>query len=242
VFFLGRLRQKVFNRDKVLSYYLRRMAMTTQKFDFSVAIPYRVDLMFDSYFARPGWINTMLDNLALTMIRVGVGANALTYGALATGVMAGGLFYLQYPFLALLFLALSGLADGIDGRVARLGHDSTPWGGVMDLVFDRIVEVAVLVGIVLPHPHLYLPALVLAVTWYVNLCVFLAIGAASERQREKVIVYMPGLVERFEGFLFAAVVGLWPQGAAPVGYGYAILEVVTATQRFFAGRRELTHV
>jgi hypothetical protein len=112
----------------------------------------------------------------------------------------------------------------------------------MDLVFDRIVEAAVLVGIALPYSHLHLPALVLAMTWYVNLCVFLAVGAASERRREKVIVYTPGLVERFEGFLFAAVAGLWPQGAAPVGYVYATLEVITATQRFFAGRRELTRV
>jgi len=110
---------------------------------------------------------------------------------------------------------------------------------VLDLVCDRIVEAAVLLGIALPHPYLHVPALVLAATWYVNLCVFLAVGAASERQREKVIVYSPGLVERGEAIFFATFAGLWPQWAAPVAYLYAALEVLTAAQRFLAGRREL---
>ncbi len=78
-------------------------------------------------------------------------------------------------------------ADALDGRVARLGKGSTPWEGVLDLVFDRIVEAAVLLSIALPYPHLHTPALVLAATWYVNLRVFLAIGAASERRRESAV-------------------------------------------------------
>jgi hypothetical protein len=68
---------------------------------------------------------------------------------------------------------------------------------------------------------------------------FLAVGAASERQRGKVIVYSPGLVERGEEIFFATFAGLWPQWAAPVAYLYAALEVLTAAQRFLAGRREL---
>jgi phosphatidylglycerophosphate synthase len=120
-----------------------------------------------------------------------------------------------------------------------LGRGSTPWGGVLDLVCDRIVEAVVLLGIALPHPHLHTPALVLAATWYVNLCVFLAVGAASERQREKVIIYSPGVVERGETLCFATCAGLWPHWGAAVGYLYAALEVITAAQRFVAGRREL---
>ncbi len=123
-------------------------------------------------------------------------------------------------------------------RVARLKGGAIPWGGVMDLVFDRVVEVAALLGIALPYSHLHRPALVLAATWYVNRCVFLAVGAASEGQREKVFVCTPGLVERSEGFVFALLAG--PDIAAPVCYVCAGLEVITAAQRFFAGRRELS--
>ncbi len=197
--------------------------------------------MLDTYASRPGWLDSLLTAIARALLRSGINANALTYFALLSGIVAGLLLYFLHPGAALPCLALSGLADAVDGRVARLGKGSTPWGGVLDLVCDRIVEAAVLLGIALPHPHLHIPALVLAATWYVNLCVFLAVGAASERQREKVIVYPPGLVERGEAIVFATFAGLWPQWAAPVVYLYAALEVLTAAQRFLAGKRELRH-
>ena len=196
--------------------------------------------MLDTYASKPGWLDSALSTTAQALIQRNISANALSYFALLTGIVSGLLFYLGLPFGGLLFLVLTGLADGVDGRVARLGQGSTPWGGVLDLVFDRIVEAAILLGIALPHPHLHAPALVLAATWYVNLCVFLAVGAASEQQREKVIVYSPGLIERGEGLFFALFAGFWPEWAAPVVYLYAGLEVLTASQRFVAGKRELS--
>ena len=195
--------------------------------------------MLDTYASRPGWLDSLLTAVARALLRCGINADSLTYCAILSGIIAGLFFYCLHPGIALLWLVLSGLADAVDGRVARLGKGSTPWGGVLDLVCDRIVEAAVLLGIALPYRHLHVPGLVLATTWYVNLCVFLAVGAASERRREKVIVYSPGLVERGEALFFAAGAGLWPQWAAPIAYLYAALEVLTAAQRFVAGRREL---
>lgn len=148
------------------------------------------------------------------------------------------LFYFDHGWLALGAILVSGALDAVDGRVARLGSGPTPWGGVLDLVFDRIVEASVLLGIAVPRPHLHLPALVLAATWYVNLCVFLAVGAASER-RVKVIDYPPGLLERSESLLFAFVVVAMPAFAAAAFYVYAVLEMVTAAQRFQFGRRAI---
>jgi hypothetical protein len=85
-------------------------------------------------------------------------------------------------------------------------------------------------------------ALVLAATWYVNLCVFLAVGAASEQHSEKVIHYPPGLLERGEALVFGFIVVALPGWAAAAMYVYAGLEVVTAAQRFGYGRRELLKV
>ena len=76
---------------------------------------------------------------------------------MATGVSAGGFFYVQMPGLAVFFFVLYGLADG---RVARLGTGSTPWGGALDLVCDRIVEAAILLSITPPYSHLHAPGLV----------------------------------------------------------------------------------
>ena len=196
--------------------------------------------MLDSLLTRPGSTPAaLLDALARRLGAAGLTPDVLTYAALACGVGAGALFWLDHGWLALLALAVSGLLDALDGRVARLGPGPTPWGGVLDLTFDRVVEAAVLLGIAVPRPHLHLPALVLAATWYVNLCVFLAVGAASERHPAKVIYYPPGLLERSEGLVFALIVVALPRLAGAALYVYAGLEVVTAAQRFRHGRRAL---
>src|SRR5512145_2950471 len=112
--------------------------------------------MLDSFLARPGSRTAaLLDALARRFHATGLGPNALTAAALVTGVLAGVLFALDRGWLALAALAVSGLLDATDGRVARLGAGPTPWGGVLDLVSDRVVEAAVLLGIALPRPELH---------------------------------------------------------------------------------------
>jgi archaetidylinositol phosphate synthase len=196
--------------------------------------------MLDTLLGRPGSATARgLDALARALVRARVTPNGLSVAALALGIGAALLFYFDRGWWALLVLLGSGLIDAVDGRVARLGQGSTPWGGVLDLTFDRIVEAAVLLGIAIPHPQRHLPALVLACTWYVNLCVFLAVGAASEKQSEKIIAYPPGLLERSEALIFALIVVIAPGFAPAAGYVYAALEIVTAAQRFRYGRRAL---
>lgn len=200
--------------------------------------------MLDSALGRPdGGFARFLDRLALALIRRGVTPDGLSYAALALGLLGAALFYVGAGGWALAVLLCSGLCDAVDGRVARLGGGSTAWGGVLDLTFDRIVEAAVLLGIAWPRPEWHAPALLLACTWYVNLCVFLAVGAASERIGEtrgaKLIVYPPGLLERSESLLFALAVVLAPAWAPAAGYLYAVLELYTAAQRFRHGRRAL---
>lgn len=196
--------------------------------------------MLDSLLGRPTSASARtLDALARALVRAGVTPNGLSYAALALGLLAAALFYGQHGWWAFLVLLVSGLLDAVDGRVARLGAGPTVWGGVLDLTFDRVVEAAVLLGIALPHPEWHVPALILACTWYVNLCVFLAIGAASERHSEKIILYPPGLLERTEALIFALIVVAAPSLAAAAGYVYAALELVTAAQRFRYGRRAL---
>lgn len=196
--------------------------------------------MLDSAFGKPGaTIDRALNHLADVCVRWTITPNALTYAAVVLGIVAGGLFALDWMWTALGVVLLSGVADAIDGRVARRGSGSTRWGGVLDLTFDRVVEAAVLLGIALPRPAWHAPALVLAATWYVNLCVFLAIGAASEGASAKVIHYAPGLLERAELLVLALVVVALPSLAPTAAYVYAALEVVTATQRFTYGRRAL---
>ncbi len=109
---------------------------------------------------------------------------------------------------AIVALALSALLDGLDGTIARECAAPSPLGGVLDLTADRVVEACVIVGIAWRDPALYLPALVLVATWYVNITVFLAVGAALEGPSAKLIEYPPGILERTEAIIFFIVLGL----------------------------------
>lgn len=196
--------------------------------------------MLDTFLTRPGSTpDRALVAAARWLHGAGVTPNSLTYAGLGCGVVAGVLFYAGHPWTAFAMVLLSGGLDAVDGRVARLGTGPTPWGGVMDLTFDRIVEAAILLGIAVPHPEWHLPALVLAATWYVNLCVFLAVGAASEKYSENVIHYPPGFLERSELLIFLFVVVALPRLAVAAAYVYALLEVYTAVQRFRYGHGAL---
>lgn len=122
--------------------------------------------------------------------------------------------------------------------MARLGKGSSPWGGVLDWSLAESLRrhsapcCAALPTFTRAKPDV-------GCDLVVNLCVFLEVRAASEGQREKVIVCSPGLVKLGEALFFAIFAGFFPEWTALVRYVYAGLEVRTAYQRFLAGKREL---
>jgi len=196
--------------------------------------------VIDTLLGRPGSRGaSVFDAIARSLVAAGIGPNSLTCTALALGLVAAALFFVDHGWWAMLVLVGSGLLDAVDGRVARLGRGATAWGGVLDLTSDRVVEAAVLLGVVVPHPAWHLPALVLACTWYVNLCVFLAVGAATDRQPQKLIAYPPGLLERGELLVVTLLVVAVPGIGPAAMYVYAVLELITGAQRFRHGRRVL---
>jgi phosphatidylglycerophosphate synthase len=145
-----------------------------------------------------------------------------------------------------MLLAVSAALDALDGTLAReFGGASTPFGGVMDLCFDRVVEAAVIVGIVWRHPDLDFYALLLVASWYVNMPVFLAVGAAMERTGPKLIDYPPGILERTEALIFFTMLALVESTHYLFWIGPVLclamtaLEIVTGAQRFLFGRAHL---
>ncbi len=86
---------------------------------------------------------------------------------------------------------------------------------MLDLSADRVVEACVIVGIAWRDPALYFPALILVATWYVNITIFLAVGAALEGPSAKLIEYPPGILERTEAIIFFIVLGVDRSDADP---------------------------
>jgi phosphatidylglycerophosphate synthase len=202
--------------------------------------------MLDNVLGANPTTRRIQSTAARLLHRIGVTANVATIAAVSIGVLAGVAFALDRVGLGILLLALSATLDALDGTIAReFGGASTPFGGVMDLSFDRVVEAAVIIGIVWRHRELDFYALLLVASWYVNITVFLAVGAAMERTGPKLIDYPPGILERTEALIFFAVLALVSSTHYLMFLGPILclamtaLEVVTGAQRFLFGRAHL---
>ncbi len=195
--------------------------------------------MLDAKLGATDSVRTIQSRAAAVLAAAGLTANAATILAALIGVAAGFAFGIERIWSGIALLAISSALDALDGTLAREHGGASPFGGVLDLVGDRVVETAVIFGIAWPRPELYWPALVLVGTWYVNITVFLAVGAALERRGPKLIVYPPGILERSETLIFFALLAI----AHPLGpmlcYGFAALEILTAVQRLRFGLAEL---
>jgi len=197
--------------------------------------------MLDSLMGATPAIRRIQSLGARALFRAGLDADKATIGGAAIGVAAGialGAGALRWGLAA---LAISAALDALDGTIARECAAPSAFGGVLDLSSDRLVEIAVIVGIAWPHPELYFSALVVVGSWYLNIAVFLAVGAALERRGPKLIEYPPGILERTEALIFFAVLATVEQAAtlAPLGpslcYAFTAMEIATGVQRLRFG-------
>ena len=199
--------------------------------------------MLDSVLSATPDIRSMQSRVARMLFRVGVSANLATMLALVAGIVSGIAFARGGVMLGLIALALSAGLDAVDGTIARECAAPSVLGGVFDLTADRVVEIFVMVGIAWRDPALYFPALLLVGSWYVNITVFLAVGAALERRGPKLIDYPPGILERTEAIIFFAVLAIVEATAItrPLGpilaYAMTALEIATGAQRLMFGIR-----
>ena len=201
--------------------------------------------MLDAFLGANPAARKIQSRCARALFALGLRANLATALAAATGVIAGIAFARGALLWGIAMLALSAAFDALDGTIARECAAPSALGGVFDLCADRLVEAAVIVGIAWPRPELYLPALLLVASWYLNITVFLAVGAALERNGPKLIEYPPGILERTEALIFFVVLAaveatpfLRALGPA-LCYAMTALELVTGAQRLLFGRRML---
>ena len=202
--------------------------------------------MLDSAMGAAPAIRRIQSLGARALFRAGLDADKATIAGAAIGVFAGIALGAGALRLGLIALATSAALDALDGTIARECAAPSAFGGVLDLSSDRLVEIAVIVGIAWRHPELYFPTLVLVGSWYLNITVFLAVGAALERRGPKLIEYPPGILERTEALIFFAVLATIEQTAAlaPLGpwlcYAFTAMELATGIQRLRFGFQMLS--
>lgn len=172
-------------------------------------------------------------------MKLGLSANGVTIIAMLLGVFSGVLVALGFNILAVLILWLSGYLDAVDGTIARKTKSSSPFGTVMDITFDRMVEGAVILGVAYKYSEFSFISLVLAVSIIISMTIFLTTGPLAENKGEKTFYYQAGLAERTEGFLMLSLMMLLKENAGIVINIFTAMVLFTAFQRFMEAKKIL---
>ena len=193
--------------------------------------------MLDTHCRK--YIQPMIKLGASIAMKMGLSANNVTVLAMLLGVASGVLTYFGMGIIGVALLWFSGYLDAVDGTIARETKSSSPFGTVMDITFDRIVEGAIIIGVAHKFPQFSFQSLLLAVSIIISMTIFLTTGPLAENKGEKSFHYQAGLAERSEGFIMLSLMILLGDKAGIVINIFTAIVLFTAYQRFLEARRIL---
>nr|WP_245203846.1 CDP-alcohol phosphatidyltransferase family protein [Ammoniphilus resinae] len=182
----------------------------------------------------------MIGSTATVLLRLRLKPNQVTWAAFLIGSVTGVLIYYDQPVLAVILLWISGYLDAVDGAMARKQKKTSSWGTVLDITFDRIVELSVIVGLAARYPEAQFLLLLLTAAIVFSMTVFLTVGALSDKKGLKSFYYQAGLAERTEGFILFSLMTLFPSWLLGFTGLFLFVEVFTALQRMWEAKQILT--
>ncbi|MDZ4282745.1 MAG: CDP-alcohol phosphatidyltransferase family protein [Hydrogenophaga sp.] len=191
-------------------------------------------------------LKPVLQRVAHGLVRLGMGADALTFIGFAIGMAAAVSIAFQHFMVGLVLLLLSRLMDGLDGAVARLTQP-TDLGGFLDITLDFLFYAAIPLAFAVADPaQNALPAAVLLASFMGTASSFLAFaivaaqrGITSTALPDKSFYFLGGLTEATETIAAFVAMCLWPQWFAPIAWGFAALCAITTALRIGWGCQRL---
>ena len=155
--------------------------------------------------------------------------NAVTLFACLTGMAVFPLLTLNHPYFAVAALLFSGFLDTLDGSVARHRSLETPFGAILDIFCDRVVEASVILALFAVDPNLRaFPAFFMLASILLCVTAFLVIGIFANRPSQKGFYYSPGLIERAEAFFFFCLMILIPNDFGLIAYLFSSLVIISS--------------
>jgi len=191
-------------------------------------------------------LRPLFTRAARGLVRLGVGADALSLTGFALGLAAAGCIAFSQYLTGLGLLLASRLMDGLDGAVAR---ETTPTdrGAFLDITLDFLFYAAIPLAFAVADPAANaLPAALLLASFIGTGSSFLAFAALAERRGlqgsalpGKGLYFLGGLTEATETIAVFAAMCLWPAGFAWLACGFAALCALTTVTRLVWGWQRL---
>jgi len=161
-----------------------------------------------------------------------VSPNTLTILSLLCGVAVLPALYVDATLTATILMVLSGYFDMLDGAMARAVDRTSALGTVYDIMSDRVVECAIVLGLVSVEPTVRaLPALLMLSSMLICITSFLVVGIFTDNQSEKSFHYSVGLMERAEAFLFFMAMIWLPNHFTILALAFSVLVLLTGMHR-----------
>lgn len=187
-------------------------------------------------------LKPLMTRAARGMVRLGVGADAISLAGFAVGMGAATAIALQHDWVGLALLLISRLMDGLDGAVAR-ATQPTDRGGFLDITLDFLFYASIPLAFAIAEPaQNALPAAVLLAAFIGTGSSFLAFAAVAEKRKlqslafpDKSFYFLGGLTEATETILAFTAMCLWPQWFPYIAYGFAVLCGITIAIRIVWG-------
>jgi phosphatidylglycerophosphate synthase len=198
--------------------------------------------MFDNRLRH--WIDPPLARAATACRNVGIGADQVTWIGFGLGMVAAAAVASGHMTVALCFIVLNRLSDGLDGAIARQ-VGATDRGAFLDISLDFVFYAAIPLAFAFADPgHNALPAACLLAAIVANGGAFLAFsllaakrGMTTQAQGQKSIYYVAGLAEGGETIAAFSLACIFPEAFPIIASLFAALTAVSAGARIIAGWR-----
>lgn len=191
--------------------------------------------MLDTYGRK--YVNPLIDIGSEFFLKLNINANQITLLGLIIGLFSSFFIYIGKPIIACIFLWISGYLDAVDGAMARKQKDTTAWGTLMDITFDRIVEMSMVIVLALRFPEARINLLLLTISILFSMTIFLTVAALSKQNGIKSFYYQAGLAERTEGFILFTFMILLSKWLIYVTNLFSFVVLITALQRMVEAKK-----
>ncbi|HBV75864.1 MULTISPECIES: CDP-alcohol phosphatidyltransferase family protein [Vibrio] len=187
-------------------------------------------------------IKTPLNFTAKICINNDISADKVTWCSFLLGLCALPSLWLEQYTLALTFIILNRIGDGLDGAIARLTSPSDA-GGFLDITLDFLFYALIPFGFILANPDQNAVWGALLIISFVGTgSSFLAFASIAAKQkienpvyRNKSLYYMSGVAEGTETIAIFIAFCIWPQHFPILAAIFALICFFTAGNRIWAG-------
>ncbi|WP_227821168.1 CDP-alcohol phosphatidyltransferase family protein [Clostridioides sp. ZZV15-6383] len=193
--------------------------------------------MLDTHARK--YVEPFISKGAEFFLKLKLTPNNVTIIALIVGISTSLFIYLDMKVLAIITLWVSGYLDAVDGDMARSSNKTSLFGTLMDITFDRIVEISMILVFGLKMIDVRLNLMILLSSILMSMTIFLTVGALTDKKGMKSFYYQAGVAERSEGFILFTLMILFQSYIGIIANIFSIVVLFTAVQRLLEAKKIL---